>query len=150
MTRSTSVKTDLCNMTPCLILLVGLPRSGKSTWAAGQNHPVVSRDAIRLQLHGKPFFPEHEEEVSRIEEQTVRDLIAAGHRTVIIDATHFRQEYIDRWKTGEWTVETRIFDTPRTLCIQRAIQSDRPDLVKVIHWMCSETDIPELNAAAAG
>jgi predicted kinase len=137
-------------MKPRLILLVGLPRSGKSTWAAGQNHPVVSRDAIRIQLHGRPFFPEHEDEVSQIEEQSVRDLIAAGHRTVIIDATHFRQEYIDRWKTGEWTIETRLFSTPRSLCIRRAKNCGRPDLVEVINWMCEETDIPELKTAAAG
>jgi len=35
-----------------LILTVGLPRSGKSTWAAKKGFPIVSPDAIRLAMHG--------------------------------------------------------------------------------------------------
>jgi predicted kinase len=33
-----------------LILTVGLPRSGKTTWAKQQGVPMVNRDAIRLAL----------------------------------------------------------------------------------------------------
>ncbi len=135
---------------PTLILLIGLPRSGKSTWAAAQNHPVVNRDAIRLNLHGSAWRPEAEDEVSRIEEQQVRRLTAAGHSTVIIDATHFMQRYIDRWKTGEWTIRTRVFSTPRSVCIRRARENGRPDLIDAIEMMCRQTDLSALRRAAAG
>lgn len=131
-----------------LILLVGLPRSGKSTWAAGQDCPVVSRDTIRLKLHGKAFLPDSEDAVSRIEELAVRQLRAEGHPAIILDSTHFRQEYIDRWDTDEWEIETKYFNTPRSICIERARSSGRTDLIDVINMMCRETDLPELKALA--
>ncbi|KKK82651.1 hypothetical protein LCGC14_2801230, partial [marine sediment metagenome] len=43
-----------------LILTVGLPRSGKSTWARKQGHPIVNPDSIRLALYGEPFIEEAE------------------------------------------------------------------------------------------
>lgn len=41
---------------PTLVLMVGLPRSGKSTIARSGRVPIVSPDAIRLALHGQPFI----------------------------------------------------------------------------------------------
>lgn len=41
-----------------LILTIGLPRSGKSTWAKQQGCPVVNPDSIRLALHGKAYIQE--------------------------------------------------------------------------------------------
>lgn len=40
---------------PILLVLVGLQGSGKSTWACGQNCPVVCPDSIRLALTGQSF-----------------------------------------------------------------------------------------------
>ena len=38
-----------------IIVTVGLPRSGKTTWAREQGYPIVNPDSIRLSLHGKRF-----------------------------------------------------------------------------------------------
>lgn len=41
-------------------LMVGLPRSGKSTYAMNQGVPVVNPDSVRLALHGQPYIAEAE------------------------------------------------------------------------------------------
>ena len=38
-----------------LILTVGLPRSGKTTWALAQGYPIVAPDAIRLAVTGQRY-----------------------------------------------------------------------------------------------
>src|SRR5882672_916000 len=43
-----------------LICTVGLPRSGKSTWARSQSFPIVCPDAIRIAIHGQRFISEAE------------------------------------------------------------------------------------------
>src|SRR5688500_7348676 len=42
-------------MRPELVVVCGLPRSGKTTYARTRNEPIVSPDAIRLALHGERF-----------------------------------------------------------------------------------------------
>ena len=81
-----------------LFLTVGLPRSGKSTWALSQNLPVVSPDAIRLALHGLAFDAKRETEVWDIAMMMVRSLFLAGHKNVIDRAieSNFPVEVVQR------------------------------------------------------
>ena len=64
-----------------LILTVGLPRSGKSTWAAQTGWPIVNRDAIRLALHGQAYIQDAEDMVTAIETYMVKALFGAGNNT---------------------------------------------------------------------
>jgi len=118
-----------------LILTVGLPRSGKSTWALKQGHPVVNRDAIRLALHGQAYIQSAEDMVSAIEMYMVKSLFLAGHTTVIVDSTHLNQTYVDRWNYGNWDLQTRVFDADRDVCIERAKADGRLDLIPSIERM---------------
>ena len=120
-----------------LILMSGLPRSGKTTWALKQDHPVVSRDAIREALHGQPYIQSAEEMVSAIEVYMVKALFAAGHTTVIVDATHLMKKYIDRWSYGNWDLEVQKIDTPLDVCIQRAITDGKSELIPIIQRMAT-------------
>ncbi len=118
-----------------LILTVGLPRSGKSTWALMQGHPIVNRDAIRLALHGEQYIQAAEDMISAIEMYMVKSLFLAGHSTVIVDSTHMKQTYIDRWNYGNWDLQTRVFDADVTTCIERAKSDGRTDLIPIIERM---------------
>ncbi len=118
-----------------LILTVGLPRSGKSTWALKQGHPIVNRDAIRLALHGHEYIQCAEDMVTALEVYMVRSLFFAGHKTVIVDSTHIKQKYRDKWKFGNWEVEEEIFLTSVGTCIERAKKDKRYDLIPVIERM---------------
>ncbi len=122
-----------------LILTVGLPRSGKSTWALKQGHPVVNRDAIRLALHGEPYLQRAELMISSIETYMIRSLFAAGHDTIIIDSTNLRKRYVDRWESSEWEIELMFISTPAHICIERAVNDEKPELIPIFKAM----DIPE-------
>ena len=122
-----------------LILTIGLPRSGKSTWAKSTGLPIVNRDSIRLALYAQPFIPEAEDMVTAIETYMAKALILV-HETVIIDATHIKEEYRKRWTEDDFydKVEYKIFNTSAKECIRRAKKDGKEYLIPVIKRMNGE------------
>jgi predicted kinase len=124
------------NMTnKLLIVTVGLPRSGKSTWAREQDLPIVCPDAIRLALHGQAFIPEAENMVWTIAKYMVKSLFLAGHEEVILDATNTMKRRRNEWQSKEWDTQFKIIDTPYLTCIARATKDGREDLIPIITKM---------------
>ena len=107
-----------------LILLVGLPRSGKTTWAKKQRHPIVNPDAVRLALHGKTYVQEAEPMVWAIVRYMVTALFTAGHETVILDACNNSRKRRDPWVDGGWFREFVIFRTEPSVCLSRVPEDD--------------------------
>jgi len=126
-----------------VILTVGLPRSGKSTWSNEQGYPIVNKDSIRLAIHGEAFLPKVENLVSYIEEKMIESLFNAGHDVIIIDATHLKQKYIERWYK-DYDVELKFFYTPIKECKKRAKETRKEYLIPVIDRMLNQTDIYEI------
>ena len=121
-----------------LILMVGLPYSGKTTLAHEIGHPIVSPDAIRLALHGERYLQTAEPMVWTLAVIMVNALFEAGHSHVIVDATNNTVKRRQFWRdAGNWVVEYEVVDTPEKLCIQRAQQADDLDIVPVIARMAS-------------
>lgn len=120
-------------MDKTLILTVDLPRSGKSTWAKITGFPIINRDAIRLALHGKAYIQEAEDMVTAFENYMVKALFLAGHNRVIIDAMNLKDTYRERWIKGPWEIRVKVFDVSPEVCINRAIKSDREDLIPIIN-----------------
>lgn len=87
-----------------VIVLQGLPASGKTTWAkqfvsnpTNIDHWVrVNRDEIRRMM-GKYWVPSRENYVSDVEETTVMQAIESGFN-VIIDATNLNPKTITKWQ----------------------------------------------------
>jgi predicted kinase len=126
-----------------LHLMVGLPRSGKSTVALtviGQ--PIVSPDAIRLALHGTAWREEAEPMVWGIARTMVEALFLAGHNEVIVDACHVTAERRRQWESPKWAISYHIIPTLKETCVERALAVDRPDLVPVIERMAAAWDPP--------
>lgn len=123
-----------------VILTVGLPRSGKSTWAKKQGLPIVNRDSIRLAFHGQAYIQECEDMITIIEDCMVRALFLAGHDKVIIDACHTTQKRRDRWRSEEWEIKRVLFNSNKEECIRRAKISNRLDLIPVIERMSEQID----------
>lgn len=122
-----------------LILTVGLPRSGKSTWARSQIFPIINPDSIRLALHGKHFIAKAEPMVWTIAMYMTKALFLAGHDTVIVDATNITTKRCKFWENQNmWVCDYRIFDTSKEECIRRAIKDNREDLIPVIEEMSKE------------
>lgn len=124
-----------------LLITVGLPRAGKSTWAIKQwkahGIPIVEPDAIRLALHGRKFMKEAELHVWAITRTMVEALFLAGHDTVILSATLIQRVHRDVWKSDKWIREWILFDAPLETCIERARLSEQEDLVPIIERMAA-------------
>jgi predicted kinase len=104
-----------------LICTVGLPRSGKSTWARSQAYPIVNPDAIRLAIHGQAFVGLAERFVWATVHAMVRALFLAGHDRVILDATNTTRKRRDEWRTDEWATFFKVFDADADECRRRLL-----------------------------
>jgi len=119
-----------------LICTVGLPRSGKSTWAKQQGVPVVNPDSIRLAIHGQAFIASAEPVVWAVAKYMVKALFLAGHDTVILDATNVSRRRRDEWRSNEWNTVFKVILTEKEECIRKAVENKQPELVDVIERMC--------------
>lgn len=91
-----------------LAIMCGLPRSGKSTYAArlreGQGWTVICPDEVRYALHGRPYFQEAEPFVWAMCETMARALLRNNHK-VLIDATNTTKK-----RRAPWLRIAREFD----------------------------------------
>lgn len=76
-------------MTKQLVLTVGLPASGKSTFAKkwvkeGPNRVRVNRDSLRLMIHGEAFDYKFEDDVTDAEFACIKAFINLG-KDIIVD-----------------------------------------------------------------
>jgi predicted kinase len=118
-----------------LIITIGLPRSGKSTWAKRQRVPIVNPDSIRRALHGEAYIQEAEPMVWALAQYMVRALFLAGHEVVIVDATNTTRERRAMWVRNGWDTVAKTFSTPPAECIERAVRTDTRELIPVIERM---------------
>jgi predicted kinase len=123
--------------------MVGAPGSGKSTYAKklaqAEDAIIISGDSIRNELYGSPEIQGNWDQIwSRI------DLYISQwcHRNIIIDGTHYRQEYREEIYTllksyGFDKIEAIVMDASLATCLSRNFQRrDRnvPDyIVKEMH-----------------
>jgi predicted kinase len=136
-----------------LILTVGLPQSGKSTWAKMSKCPIVNRDSIRLAIGGTIRYFKEENRVTELEQIMAISLFKAGHKEVIIDATHLKKKYRKSWVEfadrasllldDPVQVKLKRFKTPLSVCQKRARKNfpDEPHFQKVIYDMWKGADI---------
>lgn len=128
---------------PVLLLTVGLPRSGKSTWAMNTGLPVVCPDSVRLALHGQPFYAPAEPVVWAVVRLMVSALFKAGHRCIILDATNTTQHRRNEWRSSEWRCGYVCFKTEKDVCIERARTLQQPDLIPIIERMAANLEWPD-------
>lgn len=126
-----------------LMMTIGLPRSGKSTWAKQQNIPIVNPDSIRLALHGQRFLPEAEQMVWAMAKYMVKSLFLAGHNTVILDATNITKSRRDEWKSKHWVRSFIEIDASAEECLERAI--DDIDIQPIIKKMSADYESPSVD-----
>lgn len=117
-------------------MTVGLPRSGKSTWAKSLNYPIVNPDSIRLSLHGHNYIQLAEPFVWAIAKVMVRALFTAGHDIVVLDATNTNKLRRKEWVCSDWETKYKLFNTSKEDCIYRA--HDREYLIPVIENMAEK------------
>ena len=113
-----------------LILTVGLPRSGKTTWAreeAKKGIPVLETDAIWASMgydRYREITLEEAKFVERVLRTSVEALFLSGNDTVILCHTHLSRLERERWisSKGLWTRSFRFFSTSYKECQKRALE----------------------------
>jgi predicted kinase len=122
-----------------LIMTVGLPYSGKSSWARSmiqsERWPIVCPDQIRLAIHAQRFVPEAEPFVWATTKVMVRSLFLAGHNNVILDATSVTAGRRDDWKDPLWLRKYIVMDVSAEACIARAKVNHDDSIIPIIERM---------------
>lgn len=120
-----------------IIMLRGLPASGKSTWAklmveSGQGNIIrVNKDDLRAMVHNSKHSKGREELILQIRDEIIRVGIRSG-KVVIVDDTNFHVKHFNSLKelAKELGVELEINDTfldiPLEECINRDAKRDKP------------------------
>ena len=134
---------------PRLALMVGLPRSGKSTYAKalqGAGWVRIEPDAFRIGLHGHAFHAPAEPLVWAAAELAVRALLIGGH-AVVIDATnttrHRRSGWLRIAQQLGVPVEAFVMDTPLSECLERNEGRRHRVPVEVMKRMARQFETPD-------
>ncbi len=109
---------------PTLILLVGLPRSGKSTWIEENKGSaiVVSNDWIRENILGTHYSDKANAVVWSIADATLRIVLGQGNNA-IYDGVNLtkavRRFYIDLARQYGAKIRIVVMDTSLETCLKR-------------------------------
>jgi len=112
-----------------IIITVGLPGSGKSTYLARLGVNAISSDEIRRLIADDPRDQSMNARIFATIRYLVRQRIAAGRPETYVDATHItrweRRPYIGLAQRHGCKLEALFFDVPVEVCIQRNQSRDR-------------------------
>lgn len=124
-----------------VILTIGLPGSGKTTWAKhyvekNDNFIRISRNDIRSMFGKKVFSKQREALVSIIESSAVRGALKKGFN-IIIDANNLNPKVVTKWvkfveryndaSDHQISLQTIFFSTSLEECIRRDANRQDPD-----------------------
>jgi len=111
-------------MNKTLTILVGLPRSGKSTWIEKNkgNSIVVSNDWIRENILGGSYASTANAIVWTLGEAAMR-MVLSQDKDVIFDAVNHTKEvrkfYVDIARKYDAKIKMVVFMTPLGICLVR-------------------------------
>lgn len=114
-----------------LIFLIGLPGSGKSTYAnkyLAEDCKILSSDGIRKELFGDENNQENNQLVFRTLYERAKQFLKQG-KNVVIDATNVnteeRKKSLENFKDFEVKRIAIVINTPLEKCIQQDKQRER-------------------------
>jgi predicted kinase len=112
-----------------IVVLVGLPASGKSTYLQRIGMRGLSSDVIRGILADDERDQTNHERVFQTVRYLLRQRLAIGRPVTYIDATNLRPEerrpYLEIGQQFGCDVEALFFDVPLAVCLERNAGRDR-------------------------
>jgi predicted kinase len=122
-----------------IIVLQGIPASGKSTWSKefvkGKEDWIrVCRDDIRS-MRGDYWIPSQESFIDKMEQYAVESALKSGYN-VVIDATNFNPKTVAKWmelaQINDTDFDIKRFDIALDEAIRRDSLRERPVGAKVV------------------
>jgi predicted kinase len=136
-----------------LIITVGLPGSGKSTYLARLGVNAISSDEIRRLIADDPHDQTMNARIFAVIRYLIRQRIAAERPITYVDATHLtqweRQPYVKLAQRYGCRLEALFFDVPIDICIARNQARERVVPEEIIRKMAQQMIPPSLEEGFA-
>ena len=127
-----------------VIVTVGLPASGKTTWALEYikdktNTVRVNKDSIRAMVFNGQYSKEWEDFVCDIRDKIINHALVKGYN-VVVDDTNFEEKHVRRIRAiaeyhGVSLVVKDFTDVSKEECLERNKNRSNPVPDEVIHRM---------------
>jgi len=133
-----------------ILLLSGLPASGKSTYAKELGYKRINKDDLRMMIDNGKWSKGNEKIILHARDEMIGLFMALGHN-IVIDDTNFdpkHKEHIqglifEHENDYEYELEEKFIDTPLGECILRDSKRENPVGKKVIINMFEKYLKPE-------
>jgi predicted kinase len=136
-----------------IVVLVGLPGSGKSAWLERRGVGGLSSDAIRGLLADDETDQTIHKQVFQTLRYLLRQRLAIGREITYIDATNLtpaeRAPYIKIGKSYGCAVEAVFFDVPLKVCRERNRRRRRVVPEEALAKMASKMKAPAVEEGLA-
>jgi predicted kinase len=136
-----------------VVLAVGLPGSGKSSWFKRHNITPLSSDVLRSMLFDDPSEQRFQDLVFSNLRSMLKARLIARRPTNYVDATnltpHERNNWIKLAKDFGYEAQAVFFDVPLDVCIERHNRRDRIVPEDVMRKMSAKLKAPTFDEGFA-
>jgi predicted kinase len=136
-----------------LIITVGLPGSGKSTYLERLGVNAISSDEIRRLIADDPHDQTMNARIFAVIRYLIRQRIAAARPVTYVDATHLTQweraPYVKLAQRYGCRLEALFFDVPIDICIARNQARQRVVPEEIVRKMAQQLIPPSIEECFA-
>jgi predicted kinase len=154
-TTPASSTAQVASQTPkgIVVLAIGLPGSGKSSWFKRHNINPLSSDTLRLLLFDNPTEQRYQDLVFSNLRSMLKARLIARRPVNYVDATnlsaHDRQGWIKLARDFGYEVHAVYFDVPLEVCLERNQRRDRVVADDVMRRLASKLRPPRFEEGFA-